>query len=94
MPIVSNFTNLQGTKQLKENPLVEEFHTFKPLNILNHIFQINFLSDIFLINAYSIFSLFFSDQIFNIIAQNTNKYAHIQKANLKRKYPDIHPKKP
>ena len=37
MPIVSNFTDPQDTKQPKKNPFVDEFHTFKHLNIIDHV---------------------------------------------------------
>ena len=68
MPTVGNTTDSQSTKRAKEDFLVNKYDTFKSLNILDHAFQVNLLSDILPIDAYGIFSLFFSDAIFNVIA--------------------------
>lgn len=68
MPTVGNTTDFQGTKRPKEDFLVNKYDTFKPLNILDHAFQVNLPSDILPIDVYGIFSLFFNDAIFNVIA--------------------------
>ena len=92
MSTLGDFTDPQGTLQLKENFLIDEYYTSKPLNIPDRAFQVNLLSDIFPTNAYGIFSLFFGNVILDVIAQNTYKYARIQEADLKWKHPNRHPK--
>ena len=94
MPTIGDTTDPQGTRRPKEDPLVDEYDTFKPLNIPDRASQVNLPSDILPIDAYGIFSLFFSDAILNVIAQNTNRFARIREDNLKKKSPDRHPKEP
>lgn len=56
--------------------------------------QINLPPDGLPTDAYGIFSLFFGDAIPDVIAQNTYKYARIREAELERKHPSRHLKKP
>ena len=56
---VGDSNDPQGTQRPKENPLVDEYHILRPLNVPDRASQVNLPSDILPINAYNIFTLFF-----------------------------------
>ena len=81
--IVGNFINPQRTQRPKEAPLKEEYHKFHPIQIPDYPHKLQLPLNIYINNAYALFSLFFIDQILNIIIQNINKFACIQNSYLK-----------
>ena len=81
MAIIKDFTDPQGTKRPNKDPILESTHTFKPVIVTDYPSKPNLSTNIFPVNIYSIFSLFFTNNILEIITKNTNKYAALRGAN-------------
>src|SRR5436190_3353799 len=52
---------------------------FKPLSVDKQAPQLNLPSDLDMRSSYSLFSLFFTKEIFEKIANSTNVYAHLKR---------------
>ncbi|GET00680.1 piggyBac transposable element-derived protein 4-like isoform X1 [Rhizophagus clarus] len=77
----------------KENDLPKppQFNIFKHLNPLHkaHLNLPSTMQELSYCDPYSIFSLFFSIEILNIIVENTNEYAKSKFAEKKRSWDDL-----
>ena len=93
MPSEGDPTDPKGTKRPKEDPLTEEYHTFHPLVVPPRHRKLNFPPNVQPNDAYALFSLFFSDDILNIIARNTNTFAYVRESRLEQEKPNRKRKK-
>jgi hypothetical protein len=80
-------------EEIKENDLPKppQFNIFKHLNPLHkaHLNLPSTMQELSYCDPYSIFSLFFSLEILNIIVENTNEYAKSKFAEKKRSWDDL-----
>lgn len=67
MPTGGDSIHPQGVQRPKENLLVDEYPTSKPLNIPGRVLHINLPPEVLPTNAYGIFFLFFGDGILDVI---------------------------
>ena len=84
MATVGDSTDPQGTRRPNEDPIQVSVRTFKPVIVAERPPKICLPKDILPDNAYGIFSLFFTNEILETIAKNTNKYAVQREARLRR----------
>ena len=86
-------TDPKGTKRPKEDPLIEEYHTFNPVLVSPRHQKLFLPPNVQPNDAYALFSLFFSDPILDVIARNTNTFAYMRESRLEQKNPNRKRKK-
>ena len=82
MATIGDSTDPQGTKRPNEDPLLHCAHIFKPVIVADRPSKPCLPSTISPNDAYGIFSLFFTDNVLDTIAKNTNSYARSRGAHL------------
>ena len=80
MATIGDFTDPEGTKYPNKDLFLESTHIFKPVIVTERPSRPNLPANISPINIYGIFSLFFTTDILETIAKNTNKYAALHRA--------------
>ena len=83
MATVGDSTDPQGTRRPNEDPLLDIVHTFQPVVVADRPPKLCLPSNVPPNDAYGIFSLFFTNEVLEIIAENTNKYATLHKAHTR-----------
>ena len=83
MATVGDSTDPQGTRRPNEDPILDSAHTFNPVIVADRPPKLCLPSNVSPNNAYSIFSLFFTNEVLETIAKNTNGYATLQKAHIR-----------
>ena len=74
MATTEDSTDPRGTKRPNKNPIQLSTHTFKPIIITEYPCKVYLPSNVQPNNTYSIFSLFFSNTVLNVLIKNTNTY--------------------
>ena len=74
MATVGDSTNPKSTKRPNKDPIIVSTHTFKPVVVAEHPSKIYLPLNISPNNAYGIFSLFFINNVLEMLAKNTNRY--------------------
>ena len=80
MAIIGDPTDPQGTKRPNKDLILVYTHTFKPVIVADYSSKPCLPSNIPASNIYSIFSLFFTNNVLKIIVENTNRYTALHKA--------------
>ena len=83
MAITNNPTNPRGTKRPLKNPVLEYTNTFRSIIVINCPCNVNLPLNIQFNNAYNIFSLFFNNEVLNILIKNINTYGAHHHMQLK-----------
>ena len=85
MATVGDSTDPKGTKRPNKNPIIVSTHTFKPIVVTERPSKIYLPLNISFDNVYGIFSLFFINDVLEMLAKNTNRYIslHYKKLQLK-----------
>ena len=79
MATVGDSTDPQGTKRPNEDLIIDTAHIFNPVIVADRLLKPCLPSNIFSNDLYAIFCLFFTNEVLQIIAENTNKYADLHK---------------
>ena len=87
MATVGDFTDPKGTKRPNKNLIVVSTHTFKYVIIAERPSKISLSLNISSDNIYGIFSLFFINDVLEMLAKNTNKYISQRYKELQLKAP-------
>ena len=74
MATTGDSTDPRGTKRPNKDPIQLSAHIFKPIIITEHSYKVCLPSNVQPNNTYSIFSLFFSNTVLNVLVKNTNTY--------------------
>ena len=85
---VGDSTDPEGTLRPDEAPIVEESHIFNPVSVEKRPRMLHLPSGVRPNDPYAIFTLFFTDAILAIIAQNTNTAAAQRETKLQTDHPD------
>ena len=89
MATVKDFTDPKGTKYPNKNLILVSTHIFKSIIIIKRSLKIYFPLNIYLNNIYGIFSLFFINDILDILTKNINKYGTLYYQHLKTSWKNI-----
>ena len=84
MPIVGDFTDPQSIKRLNNNPILASTYICKLIIIIEYFLRLYSLLNTFSKNIYGIFSLFFTNNMLEIIVKNTNKYIVLCKVYIQK----------
>ena len=74
MAIVRDFTDPKGTRRLDNSPIIVSAHRFKPIAVVEYPSKIYLSLTIRPNNICGIFSLFFNNDVLDILVKNTNMY--------------------
>ena len=74
MAIIGDSTDPKGTKRPNEDPILVSTHMFKSVIVAEHLSKICFPFNVRPNNVYSIFSLFFINNVLDMLVKNKNKY--------------------
>ena len=74
MTIIRDFIDPKSTKRLNKNLILISAHIFRPVAVTERPYKVYLSLNICSNNVYSIFSLFFINDVLKAIAKNTNKY--------------------
>ena len=83
MATIGDSTDPKGTKRPNEDPILVSAHIFKPVVVVERPLKICLPLSVRLNDAYSIFSLFFTNDVLAMIIENTNKYKALHYQHLK-----------
>ena len=83
MAIIGDSTDPKGTKRPNKNLILVSVHMFKLVIVAEHPSKICLPSTVRPNNAYGIFSLFFTNNVLNMLIKNTNKYGALHYQHLK-----------
>ena len=81
-------TDPRGTKRPNEDPILESTHTFRPVIVAERPSRICLPLTVRPNDAYGIFSLFFNDDVLNVLIKNTNTYGAQRHRYLKAIWQD------
>ena len=81
MALIGDSTDLEGTKRPNEDSISDSADVFHPVIVVERPSKPNLPTNISPTDAYGIFSLFFTTDILETIAKNTNKYAALHGAD-------------
>ena len=87
MATIGDSTDPKGTKRPNKNSILVSTYTFRPIAVAERPYKVYLPPNIRPNNIYGIFSLFFTNDVLEIIAKNTNKYAHRRYIKLNLKAP-------
>ena len=87
MATIGDSTDPKGTKRPNKDSILVSAHTFRPVAIAEHPCKTYLSPNIYPNNIYGIFSLFFTNDVLEAIAKNTNKYAYRRHVELHLKAP-------
>ena len=87
MATVGDSTDPKGTKRPNKNPIIVSTHTFKLIVVTERPSKICLPLNISPADAYGIFSLFFTNDVLEMLAKNTNRYASQRYKELQLKAP-------
>ena len=82
MVTIGDSIDPQGTKRPNEDLLLHCAHTFKPVVVAERPSKPCLPRHVSPMDAYGIFSLFFTNDLLNTIAKNTNSYARQRGAHV------------
>ena len=88
MATVGDSTDPKGTKRPNKNPILVSAHIFKPVVVIERPPKICFPLNIYPNDAYGIFSLFFINNVLDILTKNMNKYGALYYQHLKTSWKD------
>ena len=74
MAITGDPTDPRGTKRLNKNLILESLYIYRLIKVVKYPSKICLSANICFNDVYGIFSLFFNDEVLNIIIKNTNMY--------------------
>ena len=74
MATIGDFTDPKGTKRPNKNPILVFIHMFNPVIVAEYFSKICLSSTVCPNNIYGIFSLFFINDVLDILIKNINKY--------------------
>ena len=89
MATVGDSTDPKGTKRPNEDPILVSAHIFKPVVVIERPPKICFSLNVYSNDACGIFSLFFTNDVLNILIKNTKKYGALHYQHLKTSWKDI-----
>ena len=84
MAIIKNSTDPKNTKRPNKNPILVSTYIFNLVIIAERSPRIYLPESISPKNIYSIFSLFFTNDILETITKNINRYVALQEAYLQK----------
>ena len=87
MATVGDSTDPKGTKRPNEDPIIVSVHTFKPVVVAERPSKICLPLNISPDDVYGIFSLFFTNDVLEMLVKNTNRYASQRYKELQLKAP-------
>ena len=87
MATVGDSTDPKDTKRPNKNLIIVSAHIFKPVIVAERLSKIYFPLNISPNNVYNIFSLFFINNVLEILAKNTNRYISQRYKELQLKAP-------
>ena len=79
MAIVRDSRDPQGTKRPNKDPTIDIVQIFNSVIVVDRPLKPCLPLNIFSNDLYAIISLFFTNEVLQIIAENTNKYADLHK---------------
>ena len=83
MATVGDSTDPKGTKCLNEDLILVSAHIFKPVVVIERPPKIYFPLNVYPNDVYGIFSLFFTNDVLDILTKNMNKYGALYYQHLK-----------
>ena len=83
MATVGDSTDPKGTKRPNKDLILVSAHIFKPVVVIERPPKICLPLNIYPNDVYGIFSLFFINDILDILTKNTNKYRALYHQHLK-----------
>ena len=76
MATIGDSIDPKGTKRPNKDLILVSAHIFRPVAVTERLCKACLSPNIHPDNIYGIFSLFFTNDLLEVIAKNTNKYAH------------------
>ena len=76
MATIGDSTDPKGTKRPNKDSILVSAHTFRPVAVTEYSYKAYLSLNIYPNNIYGIFSLFFTNDVLEVIAKNINKYAY------------------
>ena len=80
---IGDSTDPKGTRRPDKDPILVSAHTFKPIIVIECPSKIYLPLNIWPNDVYGIFSLFFTNDMLAMIAENINNYKALRHQHLK-----------